>query len=172
MIFLTKDAVADIIGNGSHIRRRSYLNSRSKYNTKQRGILVEYLKSVAGNHVTATDVCNYFKDQDAAIGQSTVYRQLERLVDEGIVNKYIIDANSPACFEYNGHDDHDDHKHGETCFHCKCEKCGSLIHLKCEEISGIGEHLFEEHRFRLDPKRTVFYGVCENCIKKGNEQSI
>ncbi len=137
------------------------MNSRSKYYTKQRGILVEYLKSVAGQHVTANDVCNYFKEHEVAIGQSTVYRQLENLVDEGIVNKYIIDANTPACFEYNGHDDHE---HEELCFHCRCEKCGNLIHLRCEELSGIGNHLAEEHHFRLDPKRTVFYGVCEKCI--------
>ncbi|MCR4657969.1 MAG: transcriptional repressor, partial [Lachnospiraceae bacterium] len=60
------------------------MNSRSKYKTKQREILVEYLKSVAGEHITASDVCSYFKERGAAIGQSTVYRQLERLVDEGI----------------------------------------------------------------------------------------
>ena len=131
-------------------------------------MLVEYLKSVAGEHVTATDVCNHFKEQDVTIGQSTVYRQLESLVDDGIVNKYIINSNSPACFEYNGHDDH---KHKDVCFHCKCERCGSLIHLKCEELIGIGDHLYEEHHFRLDPKRTVFYGLCDNCIKQSCEQS-
>lgn len=137
------------------------MNSRSKYKTKQREILVEYLKAVAGEHITASDVCSYFRKQGANIGQSTVYRQLENLVDEGVINKYIIDANSPACFEYTGHDVHQD---GAVCFHCKCEKCGRLIHLKCEELSGIGDHLYDDHHFKLDPRRTVFYGVCENCI--------
>ncbi len=137
------------------------MNSRSKYKTKQRERLVEYFKSVAGEHITAGDVCTYFKEQGASIGQSTVYRQLESLVEEGVINKYVIDANSPACFEYSSHDGH---KEGEVCFHCKCEKCGRLIHLKCEELIGIADHLYEEHSFRLDPKRTVFYGVCEECI--------
>ncbi len=137
------------------------MNSRSKYKTKQREILIEYFKSVSGNHITASDVCSYFKEQGAAIGQSTVYRQLESLVDEGIINKYIIDANSPACFEYTGHNADND---GSLCFHCKCEKCGRLIHLKCEELSGIADHLYEEHFFRLDPKRTVFYGICDKCF--------
>ncbi len=137
------------------------MNSRSKYKTKQREILSEYCKSVSGNHITASDVCSYFKEQGAAIGQSTVYRQLESLVDEGIINKYIIDANSPACFEYTGHNSNND---GSLCFHCKCEKCGRLIHLKCAELSGIADHLYEEHFFRLDPKRTVFYGICDKCF--------
>lgn len=137
--------------------------SRSKYKTKQREILLEYLESVPGIHITASDVCAYFKEQGASIGQSTVYRQLERLVEEGIINKYIIDANSPACFEYVGRDSHEA---GEFCFHCKCEKCGKLIHLHCDELEAIQDHLHEEHQFRLDPVRTVFYGLCETCMEE------
>ncbi len=136
------------------------MNSRSKYRTKQREILLGYLETVPGVHITAGDVYEYFKSQGAAIGQSTIYRQLESLVDEGIINKYIIDANTPACFEYVGADSHED---AEVCFHCKCEKCGKLIHLHCEELEEIQSHLSQEHGFRLDPIRTVFYGLCEGC---------
>ena len=136
-------------------------NPRSKYNTKQREVLLEYLKSVSGRHVTAGDVCAYLKEHGTAIGQATVYRRLESLVDEGIVNKYIIDANSPACFEYI---DSDSHAEGEICFHCKCVGCGRLLHLHCDELAAIIDHLYDEHSFRLDPKRTVFYGTCEKCM--------
>lgn len=137
------------------------MSSRARYNTKQREMLLGYLETVPGVHITAGDVCEYLKKQGAPIGQSTVYRQLESLVDEGIINKYIIDGNSPACFEYVGADSHEDEG---TCFHCKCEKCGRLIHLHCDELDGIHAHLYEEHRFKLDPMRTVFYGLCEDCI--------
>ncbi len=123
--------------------------------------MISYFETVPGVHVTANDVCEYFKAQGAPIGQSTVYRQLESLVDEGIVNKYIIDGNSPACFEYVGSDDHAD---SEICFHCKCVKCGRLIHLHCDELEGMQIHLYEEHCFKLNPMRTVFYGLCEQCI--------
>jgi Fur family ferric uptake transcriptional regulator len=93
------------------------------------------------------------------IGTATVYRQLERMVDEGLVQKYTIDANTPACFEYVGADSHA----GEACFHCKCEKCGRLIHLHCEELQGLSEHIREHHGFRINPMRTVFYGLCDAC---------
>ena len=89
-----------------------------------------------------------------------IYRQLERFVDEGILNKYIIDENSPACFEYTEKTAHTD---SETCFHCKCAKCGKLIHLHCDELEEIQNHLYEEHRFKMNPMRTVFYGLCEQC---------
>ncbi len=138
------------------------MNQRSRYKTKQREEILGYLVSVQGRHITAADVCEYFRSNGSAVGQSTVYRQLESLVDEGLVNKYIIDANTPACFEYVSADSHVE---GEICFHCKCEKCGKLIHMHCEELEGIGDHLYEEHGFKLDPRRTVFYGLCEECQK-------
>ncbi len=138
------------------------MDSRSKYKTKQREILLEYLRSVSGDHITAGDVCTYFKEHGVSIGQSTVYRQLESLVDEGVINKYIIDTNSPACFEYI---DFENHCVKGICFHCKCEKCGKLIHLKCEELSGIADHLYGEHNFKLDTRRTVLYGLCDQCCR-------
>ena len=139
------------------------MSTRLKYKTRQKEMLIDYLSSVEGEHITANDVCEFFKSQGETIGQSTIYRHLESLVDEGIINKYVIDANSPACFEYMGRESH---LAGEVCFHCKCEQCGCLIHLHCDELSEIGKHLYNEHHFKLDPKRTVFYGLCENCINE------
>lgn len=137
------------------------MNSKTKYKTKQREMLLGYFETVPGIHVTAADVCGYFNAQGASIGQSTVYRQLENLVDEGIIKKYIIDGNSPACFEYVEPDGQNDI---ETCFHCKCEKCGKLFHLHCDELNEMQLHLLMEHHFRLNSVRTVFYGLCEQCM--------
>lgn len=139
------------------------MNVRNQYNTRQRSRLLEYMQAVPGEHFTAKDVCDYFQACGTPIGVATVYRQLERMVEDGVVNKYIIDANSPACFEYVDRQA----TCGEECFHCKCEKCGKLIHLHCEELVQIRSHLKEEHHFTLDPLRTVFYGLCEDCAAAG-----
>ena len=136
------------------------MDQKSKYRTRQRELLLDYLKTLSGTHFTAGDICEYFNTQNISIGQSTVYRQLEQFVAEGMVNKYIFDPNSPACFEYIGTEVHQE---GGTCFHCKCEKCGKLIHLHCDELAAISGHLFQAHRFTLDPLRTVFYGTCDEC---------
>ena len=134
------------------------------YKTHQREELLSYLESVAGSHITATQVCDHFRQQGRAIGTTTVYRQLERMVDEGLVNKYTIDPNSPACFEYIK-----DHEQcgQDVCYHCKCERCGALIHLHCEEVSALAAHLKEAHQFVMNPRRTVFYGLCEACAAGG-----
>ena len=133
---------------------------RSKYRTKQKEILLDYLETVQGVHITASEVCEHFKENGNPIGQATIYRQMENLVDEGVLNKYIIDGNSPACFEYLGADVHREKK---SCYHCKCEKCGKLIHLHCDELDAIRQHLYQEHRFEMDIRRSVIYGLCEEC---------
>lgn len=136
---------------------------KAKYKTRQREELIAFLKEVPGKHLTAADICEHFKTAGVAIGMTTVYRQLEKLVSEGLVHKYIIDSNSPACFEYIDPEQVSD---GNIHFHCKCESCGELIHLKCNELLGISSHLKEHHNFAIDPVRTVFYGRCESCMKQ------
>ena len=139
------------------------MSQRSNYKTKQKEILINYFKSSPGVHITAGDVCEHCKSVGENIGQSTVYRQLEKLVDEGIINKYIIDPGSPACFEYVGEDSHQD---ADVCFHCKCEKCGKLIHMHCEELEEMGLHIMKEHGFKVDAVRTIIYGLCEECSRE------
>lgn len=136
------------------------MSEKMMYKTRQREELVQYMSTRRGEHITAGEICKHFKENGKNIGTATVYRQLEKMVDEGLVSKYIIDANSPACFEYIAEDaEHEK----EFCFHCKCEKCGVLIHLHCEEIAEFQHHLGEHHGFVLDPLRTVFYGLCSAC---------
>ncbi len=132
---------------------------KSRYRTRQREDLISYFRTAPGQHKTAADVCEHFRQQGHVIGTATVYRQLERMVEEGILNKYIIDKNSSACFEYVDPDE----CHQPVCYHCKCERCGNLIHLECEELDFVKEHVLIEHGFTVDPKRTVLYGVCADC---------
>ncbi len=136
------------------------MSGKNQYKTKQRDALLSYLFTVPGTHVTAADICSHFRECGNPIGVSTVYRQLEKLVDEGLVNKYNIDSGSPACFEFIGSSEHNT---DGICFHCKCEKCGRLIHLHCDSLAAIGSHLVSTHGFQLDPMRTVFYGLCAEC---------
>lgn len=130
-----------------------------QYKTKNRQLLLEYLAANAGRHVTAQEIIEHFKGLGISMGTATVYRQLERFMEEGLVNKYLADGNGAAAFEYVDRDHCGEH----TCFHCKCEKCGALIHLHCHELEAIERHIFAHHGFKLDSMKTVFYGVCDQC---------
>lgn len=133
--------------------------ARAQYKTKQMTELLAFLKSVQGSHVTVKDICDYFEIRGITVGTTTIYRQLEKMVSESLVAKYVVDGTSSACFEYTG----DEEESQAVCYHCKCEKCGKLIHLQCDEVENLKQHMLEHHDFEMNPLRTVFYGLCSEC---------
>ena len=130
-----------------------------KYTSKRQNLIKDYLIQNENKHVTAYDVYEHFKNNNVNIGLTTIYRQLENLTSEGFVNKYTVDSQSSCCYEYISHKNcHED------CYHMKCEKCGIIIHLECDEMKGIIDHLYSEHNFKINPHRTVLYGLCSKCM--------
>ena len=136
--------------------------AKAPYKTKQMTEILTFLKSVQGRHVTVNEICDFFREKGISVGTTTIYRHLEKMVKGGLAAKYVVDGSSSACFEYLGAEEH---CHKTSCFHCKCEKCGKLIHIQCDEIECLSRHMTEHHDFQLDPKRTVFYGICNECRK-------
>ena len=136
---------------------------KAKYKTKQMTELLIFMQSVQGRHVTVSDISDYFEEKEISVGTTTIYRHLEKMVREGLVAKYVVDGSSSACFEYIGETSRDDRC---TDYHCKCEKCGKLIHLQCSEVENLRQHVLEHHRFEIDSGRTVFYGICDACKEK------
>jgi Fur family ferric uptake transcriptional regulator len=134
----------------------------SGYNTRQGKLIAGYLASLGDLHVTVNDIaCHFRHEARETIGLATIYRHLEKLTRAGTVCKYIPAKGESACYRYVG----PDKAYGEH-FHLKCEKCGKLIHLRCDFLDKIPEHLKDEHHFNIDFFKTVFYGNCEDCYGK------
>ena len=136
------------------------------YKTRQDAELRAFLASLRGRHASARDVVAGLAARGVAMGQTTVYRRLEKLVAEGVVRKFVAGPGVPACFAWVGAGKEE----GGT-FHGYCEGCGATIHLHCHELEALGAHLAADHRFRLDPARTVFYGTCAKCARAKKRES-
>lgn len=130
----------------------------SEYKTKQKEIILDYLIDNKDIHLTAGEITAHLRETGNSVGTSTVYRQLDKLVAGGTVRKYIVDENSPACYQYVSGD-------GKCCehFHLKCTECGKLIHTECSLLSRISEHMNESHGFLVDNSKTLLYGICKEC---------
>ncbi len=139
------------------------MTNKVQYKTKQGDKMLEFLEANEGKHFTVPDVCAYFRQKGDPIGTTTVYRQLDKLITNGMVKKYVFDEQTSACFEYVKENEENPH---QDCYHLKCEKCGKLIHLECDEITEFEHHVSKEHGFKIDSIRTVFYGVCNECGEK------
>ena len=143
---------------------RPEMGVRTSYKSKHRDQILSILQENEKEHMTAGQILDELRASGISIGVATIYRQLERMVEEGLVNKYIIDANSPACFEYVDRQT----TCGEECFHCKCEKCGKVVHIERKSVEAAMQSLSgsEGNGFELDCTRTLFYGICGDCRRR------
>lgn len=140
------------------------MSGSNGYKTKQRDLILNYMTTHRNAHVTVAGISDHLASCGTPIGTATIYRQLEKLVEQGVVRKYTVDSATCACFQY-VEPDRKCHEH----FHLKCEKCGRLIHLECGFVSELSSHVQKEHGFTIDPLRTVFYGVCRECSEQGEK---
>ena len=132
---------------------------KAQYQTRQRKALLDCLRGLGSRHFTAVLAKAYLDEQGVSVGTATIYRHLDRLVQEGIVRKYLLDTSETACYEYVGEGGCEGMDH----FHMKCESCGALMHMVCEELRSIRNHLQEHHGFKWNAGKTVFYGLCARC---------
>lgn len=134
---------------------------KSEYKTKQKDVFLNYIKSLNSEHFTVKQIYKEFKNNNQNIGMTTIYRHLNKLVEEGIVKKYVLDGEVEAFFEYVGNLNHSDEH-----YHFKCEKCGVLKDFNCKFLDDIQKHLCEEHGLDVNSIKTVFYGTCTECSRK------
>ena len=135
-------------------------NEKNVYKTSQREILLDFLRSHPDEEFSTEEITSALCGQ--SIGKSTVYRLISKLCGDGEILRttgggkkvfYRYIDKTHACDEH---------------FHLKCRDCGKIIHLDCELMEKLAEHIAGEHGFKLDPKSTVINGVCAECEKKEN----
>lgn len=90
------------------------------------------------------------------MGLATIYRQLEKLEAAGAVHK--INTEEGACTSTAAAS-----PRPRDCFLLKCERCGRIRHVDCTRLQNLYDHLEREHHFRIDPRGTLFSGVCDVC---------
>ncbi|MBQ8741312.1 MAG: transcriptional repressor [Clostridia bacterium] len=134
---------------------------QTNYKTKQKTAILQCVKNMGDKHFTIDALCEILIKNGNAVGRTTVYRMLEKLSEDGILRKFVMPQGESSCYQYVG-----DHNHCHEHFHLKCEKCGSLIHMDCDEMNSLAEHIKSHHGFSLNPLKTVIYGVCEGCAEK------
>lgn len=136
----------------------------ANYHTRQGDRILDYMSSLAGSHVTVNQITRHFSDREDFIGQTTIYRHLEKLAAKGTIRKFVLSDGKSSCYQYI--------ENQTLCrehFHLLCEICGALIHADCEMLDEIGAHLLLEHNFQINMLKTIFYGTCKKCFSAISE---
>ena len=137
---------------------------RSVYNTQHRQEILAVLAEQK-RHLSARELADLLDARGLKLSVATLYRQLEHLVEEGVLLRSTPVGERKAYFELQ------DHAHCEhACYHLKCEGCGELIHLNCNDFDALTQHLLSSHGFKLDLRQSVMFGLCEHCQELEKDQ--
>lgn len=130
-----------------------------QYKTRQHTLILTYLKKQKGKAFTADAVFQELQQAGENVGKATVYRALERLVEDGAILKVPAAEGNRAL--YRCAVEQNCAENGQMV----CLSCGRAFPLECSHLESLSQHIRKEHQFELDTRHTVLYGYCKNCIR-------
>ena len=126
----------------------------SKYVTRQRKVLLEFLSLRADRRLSAQEIADALKDE--GVSQSAVYRNLTELEAEGAVRRGTLSTRE-AYYQYVGADA------CRSSLHLSCKKCGRTFHMNAGGTAALLSAVDKAEGFAVDKTDTVLYGLCELC---------
>ena len=122
------------------------------YNTKQKDLILDLIKE-QNSEFTIKDIYSKLENKT---GLTTIYRLVDKLVSDGVLRKTIGNDNV-TYYQYLEKCEDENH------FYLKCEKCGRLIHIDCECINDLTNHILINHNFQMNKEHIIINGICEIC---------
>jgi Fur family ferric uptake transcriptional regulator len=136
-----------------------------EYKTKYRDWMQKYFARHADEKVRAKDIYEKMTADGFAVNLTTVYRNLDRLEKENILQGHKAASDDEKFYQYM-QPKLDCGSH----LHLLCSRCGRIIHLNCGFMDEISAHLMRDHGFQLDCRQSMLVGLCADCRKKLTEE--
>ena len=127
----------------------------SKYNTRQRTILLAYLSSHTDEPLSVPQIAEALSDQ--LISPSAIYRNLSELEREGKIRCCRQQGSRQAFYQYMDADSCKGH------LHLSCIGCGKTIHLTHASTHLLRQQIAKYDGFTVDNSKTILYGLCSTC---------
>ncbi|MBR4858611.1 MAG: transcriptional repressor [Clostridia bacterium] len=123
------------------------------YNTHQRKSLIDFLQSNSEKAFTIEEIINGIGSE---ISQSTAYRLMTKLVEDGLVHRTVKGTSRRFVYQYISD------KKCEGHLHMKCTDCGKVYHLDSNVTAQIQSNILNSTSFELD-SHTLLTGKCGTC---------
>lgn len=123
--------------------------------SKQREAILEIIKNTK-THPTAEEIYNMVTKIDAKISKSTVYRNINILVEENVIEKVVMPV-GPDRFDYI----HEQHHHAV------CTICGKVYDFVYNfNTDEIAEAIRKQSGIETNANIITINGICNNCKSK------
>lgn len=127
------------------------------YQTKQKKIIID---EISKNNKEFT-IKELYERLHGVVGLTTIYRLIDEMVKRQELNKVIADCNV-AYYQYLKKCNEENH------FYLKCFECKEMIHVDCDCIKELTNHISKKHYFIIDNNQIVMNGLCCKCLEKRN----
>ncbi|HHT49362.1 MAG TPA: transcriptional repressor [Firmicutes bacterium] len=121
--------------------------------TPQREAVIKILLENPNQHLAAEDIYAMVRKTHPEIGMATVYRTLELLSNEKIINQLNFEEGYSR-YELESQAHH---------HHLVCLKCGKITEFNDNLLEKVEEEIAKEHTFAIVGHLLKFYGYCANC---------
>ena len=122
--------------------------------SKQRNLILSALQEHK-HHPTADQIYNIVKEKDPNISLATVYRNLNQLAENGIIQK-VEHIDTQAHFDHTL----EDH------YHFICSECSCIIDIDCNIVSNLNQQLLDKENLLVENTDISFHGLCPKCRNK------
>jgi Fur family ferric uptake transcriptional regulator len=106
-----------------------------------------------GGFASAQEVYQLLQRGNQAIGLTTVYRALQSLLDDKVVDTLRRD-DGEAIYRLCG----ENHHH-----HLVCKSCGTTIEIQANAIEKWAQQMASDHGFREVGHTAEIFGICKKC---------
>lgn len=132
---------------------------KGTYQTQQRKILLQYLTIARDRQLTIEEIMEGMKREGQNLPQSSVYRLMKKLVEEGVVRRHAKEDSRQYVYQIIESEECHDH------LHLQCTECGKLVHLSHEATKEAKIWMQGATGFDLNQEKTFLYGKCGDCKK-------
>ncbi len=119
--------------------------------TRSQERILKLLKSIKKG-ISAQDIYVELRKKNQGMGLATVYRSLEVLKLEGLVQMRTL-ANGEALYSLAQRDKH----------HLTCLQCGASIAIDQCPVHELEKQLQGSHSFKIFYHTLEFFGLCQKC---------
>ena len=119
--------------------------------TRSQTQVLELLKQLP-EAISAQNLYVQLRQNKISMGLATVYRALDALKLEGIVQMRTLPSGE-SLYSLAKQDSH----------HLTCVRCGTSAVMDECRVHGLESHLTESHRFEIFYHTLEFFGLCEKC---------
>lgn len=140
---------------------------QKSYRTKAKDAIMCYIKANKHRRFSASEIYQHIREEEErAISLTTIYRNLERLTDEGILLKIKNVEGECSFYQFlNADGGCDGH------LHLQCKVCGYMVHIDEEAMNKANMYLLQNCGFSLICKDSVLMGYCDNCRSGVNSET-